>query len=81
MSKEAVVASNVIKVKVLKDFVGSCHGYDTKEYKKGDEVEITQSLYDSVGTVQNYGKDKKPLPVEHWVELIKKIKPVKESDR
>ncbi len=70
----------MITVEVLQDFKGSNYGYDSVDYKKGDEVDITESLFNSVKEVQNYEpKTKKPLPVEHWVKKVKSREAKKEE--
>ncbi len=65
---------DMVKVKVLKDFKGSNYGYDVVEYKKGDNVEMTESLFDSVKEVKNVNKKGEPLPVEHWVKEVSRKK-------
>ena len=56
---------DMVKVKVLQDFKGSCYGYDVIEYKKGETYEITESLFNSVKEVKNFNKKGESLPVEH----------------
>ena len=71
----------LVKVKVLKDFKGSNHGWDSIEYKEGDIVDITTSLYDSCKEVRKVDKKGASLPVEHWVEKAKEEKKIKTSEK
>ena len=58
-------------VEVLQDFSGANNGYDVAAYKKGDTVEISDSLFESVKEVRYYDKKKNALPVQYWVKEIK----------
>lgn len=67
-------------VEVLRDFSGANNGYDVVAYKKGDTVEISDSLYESVKEVRYFDRKKNPLPVQYWVKEIKQDKKEKKKE-